>query len=475
MLLYPWEPLREEGWPLRSKYFGDRAFYKRLLTVAGPILIQNIITNFVNLLDNIMVGQIGTESMSGVAIVNQLVFVFNLCVLGGIAGPGIFTAQFCGKGDDEGVRSSIRAKFYIVAAALVAFGAAFLLRGDALISLFLHEGGDGLDLAATLVHGRAYLRIIVPQMVPFALMQIYSSSLRETGETMLPMKAGVVAVVVNFVLNYILIFGKLGLPALGVTGAAIATLAARCVEAVVVIGWSHRHPERAPFVTGLYRTMRVPGRLLKQIAILGAPLLANEVLWSAGMTMLNQCYSVRGLTAVSAGNIASTVTTLFFCGYFAVGTAISILIGQYLGAGELERAVDEDRKLIFNAVLLSVAIAAAMALAAPLIPRLYNTTDAVKQLATAMLFINAVIMPIEAFGASAYFTLRAGGKTFITFLFDSGFTWVFSVPLAFVLSRYTDIPIVTMFAVVQSLNLLKSFLGWLFLRSRTWVNNLVKD
>ncbi len=457
------------------KFFGDRAFYKRLLIVAGPILIQNIITNFVNLLDNIMVGQIGTESMSGVAIVNQLVFVFNLCIFGGVAGPGIFTAQFCGKGDPEGVRNSVRSKYYIVTAVLAVFGVALLLWGDELISLFLHNGEDGIDLAATLVQGRAYLKIIIPQLIPFVLIQVYASSLRETGETMLPMKAGIAAVFVNFVLNYILIFGKLGFPALGVTGAAIATLTARCVECVIVVVWSHRHPDRAIFVPGLYRTMRVPGRLLKQIALLGAPLLANEVLWSTGMTILNQSYSMRGLAAVSATNIAATVTTLFFCAHFAIGSAISILIGQYLGAGELERAVDEDRKLIFSAVLLSIIVGAVMALISPLIPELYNTTDLVKHIATSMLFLNAVFMPVEAFVISTIFTIRAGGKAYATFLFDSGYTWILCVPLAFVLSRYTEVPIVTMFALVQSLSLIKCVIAGFFLRSKSWVNNLVKD
>ena len=129
---------------------GDRAFYRRLFSVLIPILIQNLITNFVSLLDNIMVGQIGTEQMSGVAIVNQLLFVFNLCIFGGLAGVGIFTAQYFGAGDDEGVRHTFRAKLYVALAAVGLFALIFLRRGGALISLFLHEGQEGLDLAATL-------------------------------------------------------------------------------------------------------------------------------------------------------------------------------------------------------------------------------------------------------------------------------------------------------------------------------------
>ena len=460
---------------MRSRYIGDRAFYMRLISVAGPILVQNVITNFVNLLDNIMVGQIGTESMSGVAIVNQLLFVFNLCIFGGLAGPGIFTAQYCGKGDMEGVRSTVRIKFCIAAGAVAVFAAALLTRGSALISLFLHEGSDALDLAATLRFGEDYLRVMVWQMLPFALMQVYSSSLRETGETLLPMKAGIAAVMVNLCLNYVLIFGRLGAPALGVVGAAIATLIARCVECAVVLIWSHRHTDRAPFVPGLYRSLRVPSRLLKQVAVMGAPLLLNEVLWSTGMTTLNQCYSVRGLEVVSATNISSTVSNLFFCAFFALGNAISILVGQHLGAGELERAVDEDRKLVAVSVAVNVLVGGLMALLAPLVPQIYNTTETVRSLAGSLMLVSSAMMPFHAFTNAAYFTLRAGGQTGVTFLFDSGFIWVLCVPLAFVLSRFTNMPIVMMYICVQALELVKCVLGFILLRGRKWVKNLVRD
>ena len=218
---------------LRS-LIGDRAFYRRLFAVMTPVLIQNVITNFVSLLDNIMVGQIGTEPMSGVAIANQLVFVFNLCIFGGTAGAGIFTAQFYGKGDMKGVRDTFRMKLIIAVITVLAALGIFITMGEQLISLFLHEGEDGLDLAATLQYGKDYMEIILWQMLPFALLQVYAITLRETGETMLPMKAGVIAVLVNLVFNYILIFGKFGFPAMGVVGAAIATLIARVEEMLIV-------------------------------------------------------------------------------------------------------------------------------------------------------------------------------------------------------------------------------------------------
>ena len=454
-------------------YIGDRAFYRKLFSVLIPILIQNLITNFVSLLDNIMVGQVGTEPMSGVAIVNQLLFVFNLCIFGGLAGAGIFTAQYYGKGDNEGVKNTFRAKLYIALLAVVLFTAAFVLKGDALIRLFLHEGKEQLDLAATLGFGRAYLRVMLLQMPLFALCQVYSGTLRETGETLLPMKAGIIAVFVNLIFNYILIFGKLGLPALGVVGAAVATVIARVVECAIVLCWTHRHSARCGFVVGLYRSLRVPAPLAKRMLRLGLPLLVNEFLWSGGMTTLNQCYSLRGLEVISALNISSTISNLFFCAFIAMGNAISILIGQLLGAGELERAVDEDRKLIAFSVVLSLLVGGIMAAVAPLVPQIYNTTDTVKALACDLLLVGAAMMPINAFTNACYFTLRSGGKTIITFIFDSAFLWVIAVPAAFVLSHFSPMPILPMYITVSLLDLIKCAVGYYLVKRRKWVNNIV--
>ncbi len=458
-----------------SKLIGNKAFYRKLFAVMLPILIQNVITNFVSLLDNVMVGQVGTEPMSGVAIVNQLLFIFNLCIFGGLAGAGIFTAQFYGKDDQKGVRDTFRAKYYIAVGTVLVFLLALIFFGEDLISAFLHEGKEGLDLAATLGYAKDYLAVMYFQLLPFAVTQVYSGTLRETGETMLPMKAGIAAVFVNLIFNYILIFGKLGAPVLGVVGAAIATVLSRFVECAIVIVWTHRHRERNGFIVGAYRSMRVPKKLVLQIAKLGAPLLANEFLWSGGMTVLNQCYSMRGLEVVSACNISTTVSNLFLCAALSMGSTVAIIVGQLLGAGELERAVDEDRKLIAFSVTLSACVGIIMALLAPLLPQLYNTSDTVKKMASDMLWISAAMMPSHAFTNTCYFTLRSGGKTVITFIFDSAFVWVVCIPTAFILSRYTAMPILPMFAIVQSLELIKCCVGYAFVKRKKWVNNLVTD
>lgn len=454
---------------------GDRAFYRRLFTVMLPILTQNLITNFVNLLDNVMVGQVGTEPMSGVAIVNQLLFVFNLCVFGGLAGAGIFTAQFYGKNDNKGVADSFRGKIYITLGVLAVAYFILICFGEKLIMQFIHEGEENLNMAATLGYGRDYLRVMLLQLLPFAVMQIYSSTLRETGETMLPMKAGIVAVLVNLTGNYILIFGKLGAPAMGVVGAAIATVLSRYVECLIVVIWTHSHRQRCPYITEVYTTVCIPAELAKKIAVMGLPLLVNELLWSGGMTVLNQCYSVRGLEVVSAINISTAVSNMFFCAFISMGNTVAIMVGQLLGAGKLEQAVEEDRKLIAFAVALCAAVGAVMALLAPAIPRIYNTTGTVRHLAEDLLLVVAVTMPVHGFNNACFFTLRSGGKTLITFIFDSLYIWVLCIPLAFGLSRYTAVPILPMYIMVQLLDLVKVVMGFVLVKRRAWVKNLVKE
>ena len=460
---------------LKEKLIGDRAFYQKVVKITLPILIQNVITNFVNLLDNVMVGRLGTELMSGVAIVNQLLFIFNLCIFGGLAGAGIFTAQYKGKEDMDGVRYTFRYKFVLAAGLAVLFIVFYAFFGGSLIQTFIHQGKENLDLALTLESGKSYMAVMLFGLIPFALSQIYSGTLKETGETVLPMKAGVAAVVVNFCLNYVLIFGKLGMPALGVVGAAIATLIARIVECLIVVLWTHRHRERNPFVAGLYEGLRIPKELVGRITRKAMPLMLNEVLWSVGMTLMNQCYSTRGLEAVSATNISSTESNLFCCAIFAFGNAISIIVGHRLGAGELREARDEDTKLIFCSVVTCLIVGSLLAIAAPFLPLVYNVSDGVRSLATSLLWVSAAMMPFHAFTNCAYFTLRAGGQTTVTFLFDAVFMWVLCIPLAFCLSRFTDLPILPLFMAVTALDLVKCFIGVMLLKKGVWMRNLVNE
>lgn len=457
------------------KFFGDRKFLKNVAVITLPIVIQNTISNFVGLLDNLMVGRCGTDSMNGVSIFSQLFFVFILCVWGSSCGAGIFTAQFFGKGDHKGVRDTFRIKLYLVGIATIAGAAVFLLFGEYFMEKFIHESDSVGDPVATMRHAKDYMMIMLIGMIPTALGMVYAGTLRDIGETSVPMKAGFVAVFVNLILNYLLIFGKFGFPELGVKGAAIATVVSRFVESGIEIVWTHTHKEKCRFIDGAFASFKVPVSLVKKIVIKGIPLAANETLWSLGLTMLNQSFSLRGLAVVAAINITNTMANLFNVFLFAIGESISILAGQLLGAGKNEEAKSTANRMIALSFVVSAVIGGVLVLFKDLFPAFYNTENEVKNFAANFIMQTGVFLPVLAVVHGCYFTLRSGGKTFITFLFDSVFVWVFIVPAAFVLTRYTAMGIIMIYLIVKCLDLIKCAIGIVLVRKGVWVNSIVSN
>lgn len=459
----------------KKKFIGDKAFYRYLIFLAFPMIVQNGITSFVSFLDNIMVGQIGTEPMSGVAIVNQLFFVFNICIFGGVSGAGIFSAQFFGKGDFEGQKYTFRFKLYacllITALACVLFH--FL--NEPLISLYLNDEGSVGNTRLALSYGKEYLAIMIFGLLPFAVSQTYVSTIRETGQTFVPMVSGIVAVITNLVLDYVLIFGAFGAPELGVAGAAIATVIARYTECLIVVVWAHRHLYKNPYLIGVYKGLRIPGSILADIFRKGLPLMFNEMLWAVGMAVIVQCYAVRGLEVVAAQNISSTISNLFNIVYLQLGNCISIVVGQKLGAGQLEEAKDADNKIIFFDVACCACISVIMILLGGLFPEIYKTEPGIKALAKNFIIISAMAMPLCAFSHCSYFTLRSGGKTIVTFLFDSVYTWVVMIPYAFVLSHFTTLSITMVFFLVSFTEIIKVIIGFFMIKSNVWLQNIVNS
>ncbi|MBR1747793.1 MAG: MATE family efflux transporter [Clostridia bacterium] len=455
-----------------ERYLGDKAFFKMVFSVAVPILIQNAITNFVSLLDNIMVGSVGTEQMSGVSIANILLFVFNLAIFGATSGVGIFTAQYFGSKNEKGMKYTIRFSMYW---GLVLFVVGLLIYGGlgkAIINLYLHENGSTGDIASTLEYGTDYLTIMVIGLPPFVFSQVYAGTVRSAQKTLPPMVSGLVAVAVNLLLNYVLIYGKLGAPAMGVEGAAIATVVSRYVEAIVLGVWCHAS-KKLPYFKGVWRSLFVPKAECASFVRKGFPIFINEVLWSISISVIAQCYSVRGLATVAAMNIQSTMNNLFSAGYVTMGAVTGIIVGNILGSGDLPGAKDTAKKLMVFSALFCTLLGAIYVGLAFVFPSVYNTTEEVKRLATAVMLVAACFVPLEAVVNATYFTIRAGGRTVITFLFDSFFAWVIPVPVAFMLSRLTDLDVVRMYLVIQCLEIIKLIIGLLIFRSGIWCKNFV--
>lgn len=458
-----------------KRWIGDKQFYRSVITLALPLVVQQAITSFVSLLDNVMVGGLSTEAISAVAVVNQILMVFNLSLFGGLSGASIFGAQFFGKGDMKGMRETFRFKVMLGVVLTILCIGLLLTCGETFIGLFLRGESDVGSTAVALQEGMSYLRVMLWGLFPFMVVQSYVSSLRETGETVAPMIASVIAILVNLVLNYVLIFGHFGFPMLGVTGAAIATVISRYVEMVYVLLHAHRHQDKYHFLQGAYRSPRVSGSLLKKIIVTGSPLMLNEVLWSLGMTFINQSYSSRGLAAVAAINITSTAWNLFSVVMMAMGSAVAIMVGQQLGVGDKEGARDTDRKLVFLTVVMHVIMGALLVLCSGLIPKMYNVEESVRETTRQLLVVAGLSLPLHSFVHVVYFTIRSGGKTVITFLFDCVYTWLVPVALAHVLCTFTAMHIVEVYFCIQFIDIIKVIIGALMLRSDFWANNVVNE
>ena len=457
-----------------KKYVGDRAFYRRVIATALPIILQNMITNFVSMLDNIMVGQLSTAQIGAVTIANNnLLFIFMLCLYGGASGAGIFTTQFYGSGNQSGIRHAFRFKLLICLLLTVVGVGIFYFGADPLIGLYLQGEGDPALAAETLYYGRQYLHIMLLGLLPFAVTNAYASTLRECGHPTVPMVAGFVATGVNLALNYVLIFGHFCAPAMGVAGAAVATVISRYVEMFIVVLWTHLHPEKNPYIKGLYHSIYIPGNLLKAIILRGLPLLLNETLYATGLAILNQCYSYCDLNVVPALSISTTIYNLTAVVFRSLGNSTGIITGQMLGAGCSEEEVrSSNRKQIALGIATGVLFGGLTYALSWAFPMAFNTTDAVRLLATQLIIISALDMPLQAYIFPVYFTLRAGGKTVITFLFDCGSIWLLSLPLAFFLSRFTTLPIVTIFLLCNAIDVIKCIVGWGMIKKGTWIQNL---
>lgn len=442
------------------------------MALSVPMMIQNGITNAVGLVDNVMVGSLGTEAITAVSIVVQLIFVFNIAVFGGLSGPGIYGAQYYGKGDLEGVKSVFRMKIWVSVFCILVGVLVFRAKGSMLIGLYLQGAASGIDADMTLHYAMQYLDIMLIGLVPFSLTQVYAGSMRETGESMKPMVAGVCSVVTDIVGNYLLIFGKFGFPCMGVRGAALATVLSRYIECIVLMLWAHRDAEKHTFLKGVFATMAVPLDLARNMILRGIPIFANEFAWASGMAALTQCYSIRGIAVVAGMNISNALCNMLNVVFIAGGNAVGILIGQLLGASKFEKAQKSSFKLMNFEGIICIGLAVLLISISGIFPLAYDTSPEVRNYGKYFIIITALFFPVQGYLNALYFTLRSGGRTFITFLFDGTFTWVVSVSLASLLCYRTGIHIFAAYAIVQAADMIKIIIGYILVRKKIWLTNI---
>lgn len=451
------------------------SIYSRALRLAVPIMIQNGITNMVGLIDNVMVGSLGSETITAVSIVGQLIFVFNLAIFGGMSGPGIYGAQYYGQKNMEGFRNAMRIKHWVGFVCLLAGLALFIFADEPLISLYLQGESANVDPVQTMALSKDYLYIMLIGLPFFVITSVYATSLREAGNSLQPMVAGVISVVFDIVFNYLLIYGKFGFPELGIKGAAIATVGARIAEAAIVVIWAFVKRKKYVFLQGLYKTLSVPKEAAVKMLKKTVPIFLNEFMWAAGLAAMTQCYSARSLDIVAGLNISNALCNLMNVVFVALGNAVGILTGQTLGASQYEKAKKEAFSLVRFTGLVCLVLTLILAAISRLFPQLYNTTDQIKDYASWFILITALFFPVQGILNALYFTLRSGGKTLVTFFFDSVFSWTIPVPLAFILCKFTSLDIIAVFAIIQSADFIKVIIGAILIKKGVWISNLVEE
>ena len=456
-----------------KKFIGDKKFYKLLLAILLPIVLQQLLTQFVNLIDNIMIGIVGNNEMTGVSLANQILFVYNLCIFGSLGGASIFATQYFGANNKKGYQEAFRYKWLVGILIFIIFTLIIIFFNEPLLKAFINSNeGDFTDPVIVLEQGKKYLLIMLIGNLFFMLKEIYASSLREMKDTLFPMICGVIAIFINLLFNYLLIYGKLGLPALGVSGAAIATVISRVVEFLIIVIYVLIKRHKFDYLIGVFKRPLPKIDSIKRFTPKTLMLLSNEFFWSLGLTVIVSCYSLRGLDAVASLNIANTVCNLFITLGISMGNATGIIIGNLLGKGENKEAKEASYRILGFALVISLSFALLMVASSFIIPNIYDTSDNIREIAKTLIIVGAIFVPVQAFNTCCYFMLRAGGKVLLTIVFDSLYVWIVRLPLAFILANFTSLSVVWLYFLINMTDVIKIFIGYYLVDKGIWLKKL---
>ena len=450
----------------RSKMLGSMKMTSLVPKVSVPIMISMLVQALYNVVDSMFVAKYDPDALTAVSLAYPIQVLMIAVSTGLGVGINSLISRRLGEKRVEDARDAAKNGFFLLLLGYLLF----LIFGLFFDGLFFRMSTKDETLRAL---GETYTGIVTIFSFGLFFSIGFERLVQATGNTMLSMIMQLVGAITNIILDPIMIFGYCGCPKMGIAGAAIATVLSRYIETAIIVVYTHTQKEYFSFIHGAYRSLRVPSPLMSGILRRGTPLLVNEFLWSSGMAVLLQCYSVRGLDVVAACNIATTVSNLFKVVFLSMGNAVAIMVGQALGANDIERAKNCTWRLMTAAVGSNLFMSILLILFAPSIPHIYNTEPHVRQIATQLLYVIAMMMPAYSFSHCCYFTLRSGGKTVITFLFDSGFTWVVSYPAAYLLVTLTSLPIVWVVLMVQFMDIIKCILGFVLLKKGVWIHNMV--
>jgi putative MATE family efflux protein len=449
-----------------TELWSDKDYLKQLYHLAAPIALQNLMTASLGMVGNVMVGQLGDVAIASVGLASQVFFLLNLILFGIASGSAMFTAQLWGNKDIGNLR---RVLGLCLAMGLVAAGI-FLLSSELfptkIISIFTND-------PQVIALGGNYLRIYACAFLFYSITSGFAAVLRSIGEVKLPMIVTVAALILNILLNYVLIFGALGFPALGIRGAAFSAVIARIAEclALILITYGKKYPIAAKTKELLGFNTGFLGKIFKPVF----PVILNELLWSLGVTTYTVVYAHIGTPSIAAMNIVGTVDNLALVPFFGLSSAAAIISGHRIGAGETEKAYLAVGKTLGLTVIVAALISGfVLVLKTPIIS-LYQITPDVALYVNRALIILAAWMVVRSQNMILVVgMMRSGGDTRYSLLLDGVIIWILGVPMAMLGGFVLHLPVYWVYLMVMSEELTKCILGLRRYFSRKWVHSLTQ-
>jgi len=442
--------------------FFDRQFLKTLLVIALPIMLQNFLSAFVNILDTVMIGKLGTIELAAVGLGNQLFFLLNLILYGIGSGSMVFAAQFWGKKNFKGVQKTFGISLIVAVCFAFLFTVCCMSMPEKILSLYTKD-------RAVINTGVAYLRVSALCFLPFAINFMLMITLRAIEKVKIAVGSTLVSIIVNTVLNAILIFGLFGVPALGVRGAAIATVAARCAE--VGITFAITKYRKYPVLGPLKNHFSFDPQFLKIYFVVVLPVLLNESLWSFGITFHHKIFASINTFSYAAFNITNTISQLTWVIFIGFGNGISVLIGKKIGEHRSDDARLYAKKVLLFIPIVAVFVGAALIPISYLVPFIFNVEPIVLATVKSLFIVLACCYPLKACNMCILIgLLRAGGDTRFGMVCDTFIMWLIAIPLASFVSVHTVLPSWFVYMCLFSEEPLKLLLGLWRIRSGKWLH-----
>jgi putative MATE family efflux protein len=449
----------------RFSLFGDRAFYKSLFTLSIPIMLQNLINSFVNMVDTVMVGRLGTTEIAAVGLANNVFFLFTMILFGICSGGAIFTAQFWGRKDILGIRKNTGLCLLLNSIAALLFTLAAIFAPEKILGFYSRD-------PAVIEAGAQYLRTLSPSFIPFGISFATVLTLRSIERVNLAMVSTLISLSITICLNRVFIFGIGPVPAMGVTGAAIATVIARYAEFIILVTVSYKKKyEIAGSIKDFFSFNRA---FVARFLTITTPVIGNEIIWASGITVQNIIFARTGTEAIAAFNITNTVSMLTWVVFIGLGNGVAVLIGKKIGEGNEDTARDYAKRITIFAPLLAAGAALFLYPLSLLLPFAFNVNAEVLRICSIMFIIVCCAYPFRAFNMSVIIGVcRAGGDTIFSVLFDTIPMWAYSLPLGAIMAFVVNAPVWVIFLCICSEDIIKMFLGLWRLKSGKWLNNVI--